>query len=90
MTWTSECVIVDDETFHLVGVGPQLAGEIDVTLGAYDAANLRYSGREVGTIVGPNNTVYEIDQGISFYYHLGTGEWLLEDFWIEKVPMELC
>jgi hypothetical protein len=90
MTWTSECVIVDEGPFHLVGVGPQLAGEIEVTLGEYDAANLRYSGREVGTIVGPNNVVYDIDDGISFYYDLGTGNWLLEDFWIERVPLGAC
>ena len=38
----------------------------------------------------PNNAVYDIDEGISFYFDLGTGEWLLEDFWIERVPLELC
>lgn len=90
MTWTSECVIVDEETFHLVGVGSEQTGQIDVTLGEYDSANLRYSGREVGKIFAPNNVVYDVDQNISFYYHLGTGNWLLEDFWIENVPLEAC
>lgn len=95
MTWTSQCVIVDEDIIHLVGVGvgegaEDLSGTVDVTLGAYDAANLRYSGTEVGTVLGANDAVYDVNQGVSFYYHAGTGSWLLDGFWIEELPLELC
>ena len=90
MTVTSDCGIPGVDTFHLTGVGPSVTAWFDVTLTEYDAANMRYTGREIGQVFGANNTVWEVDGDAFMAYDLGSGNWLLKGSWINEAPVENC
>jgi hypothetical protein len=90
MTVTSDCGIPGVDTFHLTGVGPDSTAWFDVTLTEYDAANMRFTGHEVGQVFAPNDTVYEIDDNVSMAYEPGSGEWQLKTSWVNEAPIENC
>jgi len=89
MTVTSDCGIPGVDTFHLILVGAGNTGQLDVTLTDYDAANMRFTGREVGQISG-QNAVWDIDDAVTMSYDLSSGNWYLKGFWMDRVPIEVC
>jgi hypothetical protein len=90
MTVTSDCGIPGVDTFHLQAVGQDMTGWLDVTLTDYDESNMRFTGREVGQIFAENDTVYQVDDEVGMWFDLGSGNWYLKGFWMDKVPIDAC
>lgn len=100
MTWTSDCGIVDQDTFLLHGegvgeVGAGLVGDVALALTNYDAANLRYTGRVVGTVIFPTTATQAggpqaIDEVAVLSFGGFNGEWLLKGSYLVDVPIEPC
>jgi hypothetical protein len=90
MVFTSSCGIPGVDTILLHGIGPEIIGEFEVTFSTYDAANARWTGRLTGQTVAANGTVGHDDAGVTLFYDFGTGEWLLDGSWAERVPGAVC
>ena len=89
MLFTSDCGIPGVDTFQLDGVGPLGDGQMDVTLTTYDQANLRFTGRALGQVVGTNAT-WLVDEDVFMHYDTGQGMWYLKGEWMNLVPIEPC